>query len=240
VVPYKPFNLGFEDSASLLNYTQDTKEAKIKVGVIHLPHISNFNDFEPLVVDREVELSFIKSPLEAKMMDVIILPGSKMVFDDLLWLRKNGFEEILKDKKKLLIAICGGYEMMFENLIDNEGVESSLKQLQGFGRFKGDVVFQKQKITKKGCYNLFGVMVRGFEIHNGITKKRAKKKKNLYGTFVHGLFESDELREFFFKKVNPTYKGYDFKAYKQKAIEEYATFMQKHIDIDKILKEIKS
>ena len=238
VVPYKPFNLGFEDSASLLNYTQDTKEAKIKVGVIHLPHISNFNDFEPLVVDREVELSFIKSPLEAKMMDVIILPGSKMVFDDLLWLRKNGFEEILKDKKKLLIAICGGYEMMFENLIDNEGVESSLKQLQGFGRFKGDVVFQKQKITKKGCYNLFGVMTKGFEIHNGITKKRAKKKKNLYGTFVHGLFESDELREFFFKKVNPTYKGYDFKTYKQKAIEEYATFMQKHIDIDKILKEI--
>jgi adenosylcobyric acid synthase len=81
-------------------------------------------------------------------------------------------------------------------------------------------------------------MTEGFEIHNGITKKRAKKKKNLYGTFVHGLFESDALREFFFKKVNPTYKGYDFKAYKQKAIEEYATFMQKYIDIDKILKEI--
>ena len=59
VVPFRAFNLGFEDSASIMNYTQDTRKAIIKVGVIKLPHISNFTDFEPLIVDSEIELSFI-------------------------------------------------------------------------------------------------------------------------------------------------------------------------------------
>ncbi len=59
VVPYKPFNLGFEDSQSIMGYVQDTTNTKLKVGVIKLPHISNFTDYEPLVADPEVELSFI-------------------------------------------------------------------------------------------------------------------------------------------------------------------------------------
>ncbi|HFB53917.1 MAG TPA: cobyric acid synthase, partial [Sulfurimonas autotrophica] len=77
VVPYLPFNLGFEDSASLMNYRQETKDAIIKVGVIQLPHISNFTDFEPLVADREIALDFITQVSEAKNYDLLILPGSK-------------------------------------------------------------------------------------------------------------------------------------------------------------------
>jgi adenosylcobyric acid synthase len=65
VVPYKPFNLGFEDSASLMGYTQDTTDTIIKVAVVKLPYISNFTDFEPLVVDKEIELNFITNATEA-------------------------------------------------------------------------------------------------------------------------------------------------------------------------------
>jgi len=73
VVPFRPFNLGFEDSQSIMNYTQESSKAIIKVGVIKLPHISNFTDFEPLVVDDEVELLFISSVTEALQCDIVVL-----------------------------------------------------------------------------------------------------------------------------------------------------------------------
>jgi len=238
VVPFRPFNLGFEDSASLMSYSQDLSRASIKVGVVKLPHISNFTDFEPLVVDDEIELSFITTPTEALSCDMLILPGSKRVVDDLTWLRERGFEEMLHDKKRLIVAICGGYEMLFERLIDTAGVESNIVKTEGLGRFKGDVVFQKDKIVQKGCYKLFGIMCNGYEIHNGTTKKRSKKKKNLYGTFVHGIFENDALREHFFKKINPNYQGYNFTEYKKSAIADFARHIERHLDMEKIYKEI--
>lgn len=232
VVPFKPFNLGFEDSQSIMNYIQDTKNAKIRVGVIKLPHISNFTDFEPLVADREVELSFISSASEAKGCDIIVLPGSKRVVDDLTWLRERGFEKILTSKKQKTVAICGGYEMMFEHILDPDKVESELQEVKGFGRIKGDVIFAKEKIVKKGCYHLFGHMIEGYEIHNGVAKKRAKSKKNLYATFVHGIFESDEFRNELFRDIYPNYEGYNFKEYKAKAIKEFAEHIELHVDVD--------
>jgi len=234
VVPFRPFNLGFEDAASLMGYTQDTSKAIIKVGVLKLPHISNFTDFEPLVVDEEIELSFITSPSQAALCDLLIIPGSKRVVDDLLWLREHGFEALLSDKKRHIIAICGGYEMMFENILDEEQIESQSKLVKGLGRFKGSVAFQKEKIVQKGCYNQQGIMVQAYEIHNGVAQKRSKKKKNLYGTFLHGIFENDTFRYKVFHTLNKHYKGYNFKKFKQKAIAEFAEHIALHVNIDTI------
>ncbi len=234
VVPFRPFNLGFEDSASLMGYTQNISKAILKVGVVKLPHISNFTDFEPLVVDEEIELAFVSSVSELDSCDVVILPGSKRVVDDLAWLRARGFAEKLSSKETQLIAICGGYEMMFETIIDPEQVESEQKSIHGFGRLKGEVTFQKEKIVQKGEYNLFGVMVKGYEIHNGITKKRAKSKRNFYGTFVHGLFEDDALRLKLFRELNANYKGYNFVAFKAEAIDDFAAHIAQHIDMKRV------
>jgi len=236
VVPFRPFNLGFEDSASLMAYTQNISKAIIKVGVVKLPHISNFTDFEPLVVDDEIELTFLSTLSEMDSCDVLILPGSKRVVDDLAWLNLRGFDKKLRSKETKLIAICGGYEMMFETILDPYQVESEQKNIKGFGRLKGEVEFQKEKIVQKGEYNLFGVMVKGYEIHNGITKKRAKEKKNFYGTFVHGIFESDTLRLKIFRELNPAYKGYNFAQFKSQAIADFAEHIDRHIDMKKIKK----
>lgn len=238
VVPFKPFNLGFEDSQSIMNYVQDTRKAIIKVGVIKLPHISNFTDFEPLVADNEIELSFISNPSEVSSCQLVVIPGSKRVVEDLAWLKERGFEEILSSKKQKVVAVCGGYEMMFERILDPDGVESTCQETKGFGRIKGEVVFDKKKIVKKGTYHLFGAMVDGYEIHNATAKYRAKKKKNLYGTFVHGLFDSDELRENIFSEIDERYVGYNFTEYKAKTTDEFAKHVQKHVDIDYIQKAL--
>ena len=238
VVPFRPFNLGFEDSQSIMNYTQDTSKAIIKVGVVKLPHISNFTDFEPLVVDKLIDLTFISNASELSSCDLIVVPGSKRVIEDLTWLRKNGFEKHLQDKKKKIVAICGGYEMMFESILDPLNIESNKTKVKGFARFSGEVLFQKTKIVQKGSYNIFDCIVEGYEIHNGVTEKKCKSKKNLHGTFIHGLFDSDEFRYRIFSKIDSKYKGYNFKKYKAKAVKKFASHIDRHIDMDFILQEL--
>ncbi len=239
VVPYKPFNLGFEDSQSILNYTQDRSKAIIKVGVIQLPHISNFTDFEPLVADEQIELFFISNPALAKGYDVIILPGSKKVVEDLEWLQEMGFSQILKSKKRIIVAICGGYEMMFERILDPLGIESKTTETEGLKIFKGDVIFKDEKIVKKESYKMFESSIEGYEIHSATAKKLFQKEKNVYGTFVHGIFESDEFRYKLFSQIDKNYKGYDFQLYKKDAIEEFTSHVAQHVDMDYIYKALK-
>ena len=239
VLDYKPFNLAFEDGASLLNYTQETSHAIIKVGVLHFPHMSNYNDIEPLVADKEIDLRFITSASEAQNCDVVILPGSKRVVEDLAWLKERGFAPLILEKKIFIVAICGGYEMLHENILDPWHVESELSSVKGLGRLKGDVLFQQDKIVKKGEYRLFDAMAKGYEIHNGVAKKRAVKKKRLYGTFIHGIFEDDNFREHLFSEINASYKGYNFERYKKNAIEEFCSFVDANLEIEYIVEKLK-
>jgi len=236
VVPYKPFNLGFEDSQSLMNYTQNKKNPLLRVGVIALPHISNFTDFEPLVVDAEIELTFLHNALEAERCDVLIIPGSKRVVDDLAWLREKGFQKQLK--KKMTIGICGGYEMLHETIIDEHHLESSETKVKALGIFQGSITFKEEKIVKKGSYKIFSEQVQGYEIHNGVSDKCSQRKKHYYGTFVHGIFESDALREKLFRKIDTHYVGYNFKKYKKEAIASYAKHIEQSIDVDAIVKAL--
>jgi len=169
---------------------------------------------------------------------MLILPGSKRVVDDLEWLRAKNFEPTLRSKETNIIAICGGYEMMFENILDPYGIESEMKEVKGFGRFKGAVIFEKEKVLKKGTYNILGTITQGYEIHNAKAKKNAKKATNLYGTFVHGIFESDALRLKVFQNINKHYQGYDFNNFKRNSIEEFANHIENCVDIEYILKNI--
>jgi len=237
VVPWKPFNLGFEDSQSIMGYVQDTKDCIARVGVIKLPHISNFTDFEPLVVDDEVEVLFIDSISQINGCDVLVVPGTRRTIDDLFWLRKNGFEDAIKNFRGTLIAICGGYQMMFEKIVDEKGVESDIKSVDSFGLIDGVVEFKEEKKVTKGVYELFGMDLIGYEIHHGMASSIGVKKENFYGTFLHGLFNNDEFRADVFKQFG--YRGFNFSEYKKSKIESYTHEISKVVDIDTIIKELK-
>ena len=93
-------------------------------------------------------------------------------------------------------------------------------------------------MLKKENYEIFDCNVAGYEIHNAIAKKRHKKHKNLYGTFVHGFFESDAIRNKLFSQINENYEGYNFQEYKKNSIEEFAYHVEQNIDIDFIHKSL--
>ena len=197
VLPYKPFNLGFEDSASLKNFTQDCSRAKKKVAIISYPYMSNYNDFEPLILDKKICVEFIDSNISLEKYDLIILPGSKLVIKDLLWLKKTGLFAQLKKTDVKILGICGGYQMMFKNIIDTKCIEvDTPTKIKALGFIDDDIVFKRKKILKKQTYNIFGKTVDGFEIHHGISKKHPLyyKKNNIKGTFIHDLFNTKQFR----------------------------------------------
>ncbi len=220
VLPYTPFNLGFEDSASLKNFVQDCSASTRKVAVIRYPYMSNYNDFEPLIADPNTCVEFIESNVSLSQYECVILPGSKLVIKDLQWLKKTGLfdqiKDIEKNKSNHIVGICGGYQMLFSYITDNECVEVSEPSLEkGFGFIDDDIIFYKQKTLKKE-----GDL---FEIHHGQSKKYPQEYKadHIYGTFSHGLFV-DEW----------------FKNYKKDRVREFVDEMKSRLDIDRILRAL--
>jgi len=223
VLPYRSLNLGFEDSQSLLNYTQRKESPAKRVAIIAYPTMSNYNDFEPLIVRSDIEVDFIKSNIPLDSYDLVILPGSKLVMSDLEWLKRVGLDSRLKSRKREILGICGGYEMMFEKLIDLNCIESSTKEMRGLGFIDDTIYFQNKKIVKRGKYRIFNKEVDGFEIHNGISKKYPLffEKNNIKGTFVHAIFEDES-----------------FKAYQKSEIDSFVKEMEEFLDIDRVIREI--
>ncbi len=238
VLPYLPFNLGFEDSASLKNFVQQPKNKKLDIAVIAYPYMSNYNDFEPLIADDEVFVEFVSSNISLEKFDLVILPGSKLVIKDLLWLKESGLFEQIKNYKKDICAICGGYEMMFESLEDIYALENeqALKE-EGFGFIPDNITFEKEKILEKKTYDLFDCKIKGFEIHHGMSKKYplSFEKQNFKGTFVHQIFDHNAFRTKYLKAINPKYNGFDFQAYKQHTVENFIATMREKLDVQRIV-----
>lgn len=241
VLPYLPFNLGFEDSASLKNFVQIKKNIKIKIAVISYPYMSNYNDFEVLIADDEVFLEFIDSNISLDKFDLVILPGSKLVIKDLNWLKENGLFEQIRDYKKDIFGICGGYEMMFKKLDDTKGIENSDETIEdGFGFIDDEILFLENKILEKKSYKIFNGEIKGFEIHHGISKKGLLyfENENIKGTFVHEIFNNDTFRTNYFKCINPDYKGFIFNEFKRNTIDKFVKEMSDRLDINRIISSV--
>ena len=63
----------------------------LRIGVIALPYMSNFTDFDVLAAEPSVALAFVEDAEDTILADVLILPGTKQTLDDLRWLEINGF-----------------------------------------------------------------------------------------------------------------------------------------------------
>ena len=241
VLPYIPFNLGFEDSQSLKNYTQDIRDSLINVGVVFYPYMSNYNDFEPLIADKCINLEFIESNISLDKFDMIILPGSKLVIKDLQWLKRVGLFDRIKDFKKQILGICGGYEMMFEKLNDKYALENEQSCIEeGFFFIDDILTFEKEKNLLKGNYKFFDCDINGFEIHHGKSNKYPVSYENnkINGTFVHAIFDNDNLRNKIFKEINSNYSEYNFEEYKKITINTFIKKLKNRLNIDKILEAI--
>ena len=216
VVPYLHVEIEDEDSLSERLNARDAVKP-LDVAVIRLPHISNFTDFIPLEQHELLGVRYVQRARELGAPDLVILPGTKNTMEDLLWLRQSGLEAAVRKLAQAqtpVLGVCGGYQMLGQMLDDPAGTESGKPlSLAGLGLLPTRTTFDAQKRrTQVRAVALgapfAGARMTGYEIHNGRTTVNGEPFcrladgtpegcvcKNVFGTYLHGLFDSGELTQ---------------------------------------------
>ena len=235
VLPFLPLNIDMEDSQSLQNYSQRRGVVKLRVAVIATPRLSNYNDLDVLMADEELDVTLIHNFQTLDDFDMVLLAGSKSVLSDLRWLKAQGLFAEIQKFENAIFGICGGYQMLCENLIDNDGLESdSPSNETGFALIADTVTYQQPKILKRGAYEIFETFnVQGYEIHCGRLARYPLSYQNgrIAGTHVHGIFDDNRFRTAYFQNLNPAYQGFDYVAYRENAINTFTNMVRENLDL---------
>ncbi len=182
VVPWLDLRLPEEDSVALARKERAPREGALRIGVVRLPRIANYTDFDPLEAEPEVALAYLDDPQEVAGCDLLILPGTKSTIPDLEYLRASGFVRAIHDYHAAggrVLGICGGYQMLGRCIADPDGVESERREAEGLGLLDVETVLAPYKQTHQvegvalpaaGDVGLTGLeSVGGYEIHMGET-----------------------------------------------------------------------
>ncbi len=193
VIPYfNDIKIDDEDSVCLENNgyksqfvnsgNSKPEKAPIDIVVVRLPRISNFTDFDILKREKDVRLRFVDNVKSFGKPDLIILPGTKNTIGDLKTIKENGIADIIINFAKegtMVIGICGGYQMLGNEIIDPENAESDISQINGLGLLNAITFFKPEKDTyqikarmysRNNIFNDIKCDMTGYEIHMGETK----------------------------------------------------------------------
>jgi adenosylcobyric acid synthase len=156
----------------------------LRIAVVALPSFSNFTDFDSLRAEPAVSLLFCSERGAIARADVLILPGSKQTVDDLLWMRSTGLDSAIQEfaKDGLVVGICGGMQMLGENITDPSGIEHE-GSVDGLGLLPIRTTMQADKVTRNASGEIFASVlfgqtisdrrISGYEIHIGQTAYQA-------------------------------------------------------------------
>jgi len=224
-VPWCDADIEDEDSVSE-RLTAVSGTGEITVAVVRLKHISNFTDFQALSLHPGVTLKYALRPDDLEGADVVILPGTKNTIDDLIDLKnRDMIAPIVRHARsgRLLLGVCGGYQMLGQLLRDPHGVESAAPEVAGLGLLDMEVSFEPEKRTVQAegtltdavewLASLAGTKVEGYEIHSGVNtfgentrfwmgpNGACNAAGNVLGTYLHGLFDDGTLAEALVKRA---------------------------------------
>ena len=258
VVPYlHGLHIEAEDGLNLHQITEQ-QDHKLKVIVPALPRISNHTDFDPLRYHPQIDFQFIGPDQKIPDADLIILPGSKSVANDLNYLRQQGWENVINRHLRYhgkLIGICGGFQMLGKNILDPECLEGNIKNINGLDLLDMQTTLQsnKQLTRVSGNLTLDNSPVDGYEIHMGISTGPALDRPavimdtqtdgvmsedgQILGTYLHGLFENQQACDALLKWAGlSSPETPDYVALREKEINRLAAAMSECLDIQHILR----
>lgn len=268
VIPYMHLDIDDEDSLTERFHHKEAG-GLVDLAVIRIPRISNFTDFNVLESMPGVSVRYIDTVEHLGDPDMILLPGTKNTMADLLWMRQNGLEGcILKHAAagKPVFGICGGYQMLGETLKDPFEVEHG-GEMAGIGLLPSVTTFEKEKVRTRvngtfgqisGIFSeLSGLEFEGYEIHMGTTtldrgnvlseikqenmqgKADGINSGNVYGSYVHGIFDCDGVAKTIISALlrkkglsDEEVVSIDLAAYKEKQYDLLAQGMRENMDMD--------
>ncbi|MBO8179104.1 MAG: cobyric acid synthase CobQ [Archaeoglobus sp.] len=205
VLPFLDYNFPSEDSLNIDEWGKDGP-----VGIVRLPRVSNFTDFE--FIRGYTRFLDLNSKLDG--CEAVIIPGTKDTIADLMELKKSRLgEEIVRKAGEIpVIGICGGYQIMGKELIDY-GVEHGKVRVKGLGLLDAVTRFENYRkrtvqVVKRVRGNavildrIAGQDVWGYEIHKGVTETSrplfedegcVSEDGMCWGTYLHGLFWNENV-----------------------------------------------
>ena len=181
VIPFlRELRLDQEDSLPLGMYrAAGFAKDRVNIGVLLLPHMSNFTDFNALVNEPDVALQYVSSAAELRDADVIIIPGTKNTLADLHHLDERALCEPIRThvgQGRELVGICGGYQMLGRRIDDPHGVEAG-GSAPGLGLLDVSTILRTEKTTTLVEAVALHIdrpatlRVRGYHIHMGETSR---------------------------------------------------------------------
>lgn len=265
VLPFlKGFHLESEDAVTKSPIKADTN-ATLNIVIPIMPRTSNHTDWDALRLHPDVQVTLVGANEVIPPADLVILPGSKSVQSDLAFLRQEGWEDYLKKHLRYggkVIGICGGYQMLGEQLRDPLGLENPHPDTQsaGFGLIPMETVLEKDKQLKQRqgtlSFTTTSTDVTGYEIHSGVSRfsnasayKHFAELENgekegyvsddnqIIGTYLHGVFDHpDALHALLNWAGIKDAATFDYDQYRNSEINRLADSAEQHINIDALIK----
>ncbi len=231
-------------------------DGRPRIVVLAFPRIANFDDFDPLRLEKNVDLAFLRPgepiPGDAAL---VILPGSKATIADLAALRSAGWDIDLKAHIRRgghVLGICGGYQMLGRRISDPDGIEGPAGSVEGLGLLEVDTVLGGDKVlvetTGETVQN--SVPFKGYEMHIGRTTgslrpllRLANGKHDgalndsgtIAGCYIHGLLADDRQRQHWLKRIGADGSALDYEADVDATLDRLADHIEKFLDCDRLL-----
>lgn len=253
VIPFDfSLKLPEEDSASLDSHYYDrTKD--ITIGVIRLPKISNFTDIDPFEFEEDVGVKMININEKIGDVDALIIPGTRNSTEDTQTLYDSGLaNEIIELSKNIpIVGICGGYQILGNNIYDDNKKESKFGSVKGLGlldmnstfKIEEKIVTQSEAtvlnndslkgIASKIFENIAGEKIIGYELHEGTTelinaKPLLKIRNKGFGNSKNGSFDGASQGNVFGTYLHGIFHNYNFRREFLNYIREKKGLKPKH------------
>jgi len=255
VLPYL-HGLHLEAEDAIESRQRDASAEALQVVVPVTPRISNHTDFDPLRLHPQVDFRFVYPGEMPPPADLVILPGSKSVRTDLAFLRAAGWEFSIQRHLRYggkLLGICGGFQMLGQEIHDPLGLEGEAGSCSGFGWLDMVTVLEPEKQLRnvQGRLSLENAPVMGYEIHAGVTNGAAlgnpfarlnarndgacSEDGQIMGTYLHGLFESSAATDAILRWAGLAEpKTQDYAAIRDAEIDRLADAVAAHLDMNVI------
>jgi adenosylcobyric acid synthase len=246
-----------EDALALDRASPAKPCARIRIAVPILPHISNFDDLDPLEAEPAVELVKVRPgaalPGDA---DLVIVPGSKATIADLTALRKAGFDiDIAAHQRRggTVLGLCGGYQMLGRAIQDPAGIEGPPGVAEGLGLLDVETVLSDEKRLEPVRGDTGGIPFSGYEMHMGVTagpdcarpfarlsdgapEGAVSADGRVIGTYIHGLFGNDPQRAAWLAQLGAGPSAIAHDPLVESTLDRLAAHIAAHIDVENILK----
>jgi adenosylcobyric acid synthase len=257
LAPYFPAAaaLPAEDAFSLPK-VKARAEAPVKIAVPMLARIANFDDFDPLRLEPNVRLVFVRPSEPLPVADLVLLPGSKATIADLAFFREQGWAiDLLAHARRAgqILGVCGGYQMLGRRVADPQGIEGPAGAVEGLGYLNVETTLTGDKTLQRvaGKCVANGAPFEGYEMHVGRTSGPDCERPllrfadgrvdgavspdgRIAGAYVHGLFADDRQRAAWLASFGAA-AVIEYGATIERALDELADHLAAHLDLEAML-----